>query len=117
MIKTFDNASVYNLSETTFIAGSYKELYFYLYSSGSIPLDTRRTAASWTLTPYDQPDYVILSKDGECYDGYFVIKLLSTDTIALSGKFIQKPLIIGSLGYDYRLEQGIVNIVPACGGA
>ena len=116
MIHTFPN-NVYNLDEITFIAGSYKELYFYPYSSASVSLDARRTQASWLLTAYDEPDYVVLNKQAECYNGYFVVKLLSTDTINLRGRYIQKPLILGSLGYDYRLEQGIINIIPACGGS
>ena len=115
-LKTFQDASVYNLQETSMIAGTYRELYFYVYSSGSIPLDVRGSAASWLLTPLDQPDYIALEKEGECFNGYILIKLLTEDTISLTGKFVQKPLISGALGYDYRLEQGIFTIIPALGG-
>jgi hypothetical protein len=45
----------------------------------------------------------------------FTIYLYSTDTITLSGKYIQQPVLIGNPGYEFRLGQGIINIVPASG--
>ena len=114
-MKTFPNVITYNLEETTFIGGSYKELYIDLYTSGCSLIDTRNSIIYWTLSPYDQSDYIILSKSPVLYNGYFMIPLLSTDTIELSGKYIQKSSMVGTFGYGYNIGQGIINIIPAIG--
>lgn len=118
MANTFPNAIIYNFKETTFIAGTYKELYVDLYTSGSNIIDTRSSVAFWTLSPYDCRDYTILSKSPNLYDGYLMIPLLSTDTIGLlGGKYIQRVSMVGSFGYSYSIGQGIINILSANGGS
>lgn len=117
MTNTFPNVIVYNLTETTFIGGNYKELYIDLYTSGSHAIDTRNSTVFWTLSPYDCKDYTVLSKSPTLYNGYVMVPLMSIDTANLSGKYIQKASIAGSFGYSYNIGQGIINIIPALGGA
>jgi hypothetical protein len=117
MINTFPNTIIYNLAETNFIAGCYKELYIDLYTSANNAIDVRNSIVIWTLSPYECGDYIILSKSPVLYSGYFMVPLFSTDTISLSGKYIQKASVAGSFGYAYNVGQGIINIIPALGGA
>lgn len=114
-ITTFTSNNVNTLAEVTFIGGTFRELYFHTYTSASTPIDLTYQPTLWVLSPYSQPDYISLSKSGVGYNGYFYVPLLSTDTIILSGKYIQKATILGVNGYTYKLGQGIINIIPAGG--
>lgn len=111
-ISTFETP-VNTLSEMQFIAGSYKELYFYVYTSASVPINLINQTARWILCPFSNQEYETLSKDGVCYNGYIKFSLLSTDTENLSGKYIQRAVLNDIPGYDYPLGRGIVNIIPA----
>ena len=75
MSKTFPNITINSFDELTFIAGSYKELSFYVYSSGCSPLDVSLETITWSLCAYDNQEHVILSKTGIGYNGYFTVKL------------------------------------------
>jgi hypothetical protein len=113
---TFPNVKPYTLEETTFIAGTYKELNFPLYDLSGSPLNISSASAAWTLSPFQNPEYIIFSKVGTKYSTFFRIILLTSDTKFLSGKFIQRPIIstkVSGIQYDYRFAQGIINIIPA----
>lgn len=114
-MKTFSNVTINNLSEISFIAGSYKEIYFGLTLSSGSPLDISNISFVWLLCPYNEPDYIVLQKNATISGSCFAVSLLSTETENLSGKYIQMPMIDGYKSYDYRLGQGIVNIIPAGG--
>lgn len=103
------------LAEMTVIAGSYKELFFYVYTSGSIPVNLSGTNTNWNLTPYEQTNYIALTKTGINSTGYFKIVLNSADTINLRGKYIQEVYIQGASGYEYRPARGVINFIPALG--
>lgn len=112
-MQTFSNITINSLREISFIAGSYKELYFHAFTSASASIDLTYCTAVWSLCPYDKQDFIAFHKHGFCENGFFTIYLTSIDTKFLSGKFIQKPTLIVSTGYEYRLGQGVVNIIPA----
>ena len=115
-MNTFTKVVVNSLAEVDFIAGSYKELYFYIFTSACVAVDISSLSVSWVLYPYNRPEYIALSKSASCYDGYGVVPLLSSDTINLAGKYMQRAtLVSGVSGYNYELGQGIVNITAAIG--
>jgi len=115
-MNTFTRVVVNSLAEVDFIAGSYKELYFYLFTSACAVIDVSTVSVSWVLYPYNRPEYIVLSKSVDCCSGYALIPLLSTDTINLAGKYMQRAtLLTGVSGYNYELGQGVVNITAAIG--
>jgi len=115
-MNTFTNVVVNALTEVNFIAGSYKELYFYTFTSACAAINISNLSVSWVLYPYNHPEYIALSKSATCYDGYAVVPLLSTDTVDLGGKYMQRAtLLTGVSGYNYELGQGVLNITAAIG--
>jgi len=116
-IKTFQNITVNSLSSLTIIAGTYRELNFYIYDENDdILIPSTGATLSWSLAPYEQSDYILFTKQGVFVDDRFVIYLLSTDTENLSGKFIQSPLLDSGLGmYVYPLGRGLIDIIPRIG--
>jgi predicted AAA+ superfamily ATPase len=115
MLQTFPNTKINQLSETTFIAGTYKELVFYVNDSEGNPLDVTYFVCTWSLNPYNDKSFISLQKNAQCFNGFFIVYLTSEDTENLSGKFLQigKIYIIGS--YAYNIAQGVVNILPKLG--
>lgn len=118
MTATFNSLSITSLCEVSFIGGTYKELTFDVFDASGTPIDISTFTCSWVLCPYGQPDYVALSKTGvydtTCTDkNRFTVYLYSNDTIALSGKYVQQPIIVANPGYEFRLAQGYINIMPA----
>jgi len=114
-METFSDVTVNVFPELTFIAGSYKELTFYLNSPSGSPIDVQYMNALWELSPYNISGYVSASKTAICSDGYCTVYLLSTDTDNLSGKYTQRLSITGVIGYENRIGQGSVNIIPRIG--
>lgn len=112
-MKTFPNTIINNFSETTFIAGSYKEISFYVYTSGCSPLDLSSEVITWELSPYDNQRDVVLTKTATSYNGYVTVQLNSEDTENLSGKYIQHAKINTLSSKQYPLGRGVINIVPA----
>jgi len=120
MTSTFSSISTISLVETTFIAGTYWELTFDVFDSSSQPVDISSFSLSWVLSPFGQPDVTSITKAGIFRTDYalnnrFTVYLYSTDTLSLSGKYVQQPIISGNTGYDFRLGQGYINILPANG--
>ncbi len=118
MTATFNNLMITNIQEVSFIGGTYKELVFDVYDAYNTPIDISTFSCNWVLSPYGQPDYVALSKTGvidtTCTDkNRFIVYLYSNDTIGLSGKYVQQPVITANPGYEFRLGQGYVYISPS----
>ncbi|MCK9436690.1 MAG: hypothetical protein M0Q12_05725 [Synergistaceae bacterium] len=114
-IAIFPNIVIYDFDPITFIGSSYREISFYINCTSCGSLDISTATARWDLVSYDFTDYVALSKTGIISGSYFMVKLLDTDTKYLSGKYIQRPTLISDVGYQYKLGQGIVNIIPRIG--
>jgi hypothetical protein len=115
MLQTFPNIEINQLSELTFIAGTYKELVFYVNDYQGNPLDVRYFNCTWTLNPYNDKTFTSLQKSAQCFNGYFVIYLTANDTKNLSGKFSQIGKIYIIESYAYNIAQGVVNILPKLG--
>jgi len=120
MTSTFSTISSITLCEETMIAGTYKELSFDAFDADSNPIDISSFTYTWMLSPFGHPEVVSVSKIGVFRSDIsnknrFTIYLLSTDTASLSGKYIHQPVISGNPGYDFRLGQGYINILPANG--
>ena len=119
-LPTFSSLTVNTLTEFSFIAGSYQELNFDIFTTTGSPVNITTASCSWSLSPYGQPDYPVLTKSGSVVVSgssvnRFKIALTSNDTISLYGKFVQQPVIISVPGYEYRSDQGIVTIIPRIG--
>ena len=117
-METFSSISVNSLTEISFIGGSYKELTFSVYDANGAPLDIRSFTYKWILSPYGEPDTATLIKDGvidptSTDHNRFIVYLFSYDTVNSSGKFTQQPIVVGNTGYEYRMAQGYITIIPA----
>ena len=118
MTNTLSSISINSLEEKTFIAGTYQELPFDYFDSNNNPINISTFTCSWVLSRLGEPNTVILTKTGEYQASYalhnrFIVKLLSTDTIGLSGKYVQQPILTGNPGYEFRMGQGNVTIIDA----
>ena len=115
MTLTFPNTIINEFPDLNFIGGSYKELSFFI-KSNNILLDLTGYTGVWSLSPYSQLDYPLLSLTTTCSNGLLFIEILSTYTENLSGKFIQEAKVLLIPGYlEYKLGRGIVNIIPRIG--
>lgn len=116
-IPTFSDIAINSLPILNIRGGSYRELNFFMYDkNNNILIPSTGAVFSWTLSLYDQQDYVILTKYGVTNVDHFTIYLLSTDTENLSGKYIQKSILQSGLEkYVYSLGRGIVHIEPRIG--
>lgn len=120
MTSTFTNFNIYNLEETSFIGGTYKELSFDVTDESGSPIDVSSYTYKWMLYPYGMPESPVLSVSGSSRkgDGFanrFTIYLSSMDTASLSGKYVQQPVVVVAEGVEFRVAQGNVIIVPAAG--
>lgn len=120
MTDTFTSISNISLAEKTFIAGTYTELSFDYFDPSGNAVDISTFTYSWVLSPFGQPSTAPITKTGVfrtdiAAKNRFTVYLLSTDTSSLSGKYIQQPIVSGNPGYDFRLGQGYINILPANG--
>lgn len=116
MTITFPYMTIRNLPELTFIAGTYREISFHAYTSACVLINiSNAEECLWTLSPYSQPDYKILTKIGITSASGFKIILNSEDTYSLAGKFIQTASLQSAGDYRYKIAQGVVNILPSIG--
>jgi len=116
MVDTITSFQVTNIPEIGFIAGTYKELPFEIKDGGGNPVDISLKTIKWALSPYGKPEVTTLLLNGVYIatpdKNRFMVYVMSTDTETLEGKFVQQPIIVGAVGYDFRLGQGYVNILP-----
>ena len=102
------------LADETFIGGTHKTLDFVLYDEYESPLAVAGGTLVWLLCPYGEFNQPVLQKSGVISDTYmFTVTLTSSDTLALSGKYIQQVVVTDSLGDTYRPAQGNIIISPA----
>jgi hypothetical protein len=104
-----------SLEEIEFIAGTNYILTFLVNDQNGSPISLSSGSAKWTLCPYGQTDFPVLTKDGVIdlvITNKFTVTLLSADTASLSGKYIQQPIAIDFSGQQYRPAQGVVTIAP-----
>jgi hypothetical protein len=118
MARTFDNLVMNDLEEFSFIGGTQQELYFYLYDEDGLPIDLAAggTTPSWRLSPYGNSDYAILNIAGSIVTSsgdinLFRVRISSSSTYDLSGKFTQQPVIVDFDGSEYRPSQGNITII------
>lgn len=117
-METLNNFSITSLSEDTFIGGTYREFTYDVFDPNGDPIDISSFTYTWILSPYGQPEIATLSKTGVFRSDYalnnrFTVYLYSDDTVNLSGKYTQQPVIVCTPGYEFRMTQGYVNIIPA----
>jgi hypothetical protein len=120
MVETFSNFSITSFSDLSFIGGTFKELCFDVYDSGGNLKDVSTFTLTWLLSPFGQPAVISLSKSGVLdtsvtTNSRFKVTLFSGDTENLIGKYVQQPVLVGADGYEYRLAQGYITIIPAVG--
>lgn len=116
MTNTFTSFTITSLCEISFIAGTYRELTFDVYDATNNPVDiSSGYTFKWVLSPYGSPNVTSLSKDGTYIattdKNRFIVYLYSTDTVSLSGKYVQQPIIIIDDDHQFRMGQGYVIIV------
>jgi hypothetical protein len=116
MTTTYSGFEINDLSEFSFIAGAYQELYFDVYTSAGSPVDITSASCLMVLSKYGDQSNLILEVSGSpvvsgSVLNQFVVELESADTKDLSGKYIYQPVIQVLSGDEYRPSQGIVTII------
>jgi len=102
-----------DLDPISFIAGTYQELTFYIYdsASGSATKDLSAATCTWEMARYGSDD-TVLTKTAVVSGSpinMMVVTLASSDTEALSGKFIHQNVITEG-AIERRPSQGIITI-------
>lgn len=111
----FESLSVNTLDAFSFIAGTEQVLTFDVYDSG-FPVNLVSSTCTWALSPFGRPNDITLTKNGVLSGtpaNEFKITLLTTDSLALAGKYIHQPIVRVLSGSVYRVGQGVITIVPA----
>ena len=104
-----------SLGEQPLIAGSNFTMTFNIYDDSGSPLDISSGTAKWTLCPFGQPSYAVLTKTGTIPSGnhyQFSVTLTTADTKSLSGKYIQQPILVDFSSEEYRVAQGVILFLP-----
>ena len=112
----FDNLTVNNLDSFSFIAGTVQILRFNVVDGSGNGINVSGADCGWLMSPLGQPNIITLNKDATpagTPNNQFSVTLTSADTLTLSGKYIQQPVLLDLGGSAYRVGQGIINIIPA----
>ena len=115
---TFTSLATISIEEKSFIGGTYTELTFDVFTPSGSPIDISTFSYAWSMSPYGQPEVATIYKTG-IFDvsnvdkNRFTVYLYSYDTVGVFGKYVQQPILVGNPGYEYRLGQGYINIIPA----
>lgn len=118
MLPSLSETSIYNLSSFTIIAGTYIELDFSVYDDQNSPVDINAGTITWNLSLYGQPNFVQLTKSGTITGtNTFKVMLTASDTLNLSGKYVQQPVIQDFTGNIFVPAQGIINFLPKIQGS
>ena len=115
MPSTFPYMTINNLTEFAFIAGSDQNLFFDVYTSGSVAVDLSGASVTWHLARYGTST-AIVSKSGTVSGSpinKFSVRVVSSDTSGLEGKFIQQYSITDVSGSVIRPAQGLIHILAA----
>lgn len=107
------------LPPVSFIAGDYQEFEYNVTDAiTGAPVDLSGiTSAQVALFRYGDNETPALVVNGSLVTHEetltsFAVRLNSDDTQALSGLYIQQPIIIDNAGKVFRPGQGTVNIIP-----
>lgn len=103
------------LEETFMIAGTDFTLSFTVYEEdGLTPADIGGATIKWMLCPYGRTNYNALQITGTITGlSTFDVEISATDTLSLSGKYLQQFEVTSFFGQKYRPAQGVVLIAPA----
>jgi len=103
-----------NLEEKSFIAGTDQLYTFVCYQSDGVNLlSIAGGSATWKLCPYGEFGINTITKTGSIIDANsFTVTLDSSDTISLSGKYIQQVSVTDFYGDTFAPGQGIILIFP-----
>jgi len=108
-------ATINCLEETFMIAGTDFTLTFEAFEEdGLTPADLGGATIKWMLCPYGRTTYNILQINGTLTGlSTFDVEISASDTLALSGKYLQQFEVESFFGQKYRPAQGVVLISPA----
>lgn len=103
--------TINSLPENGFIAGNRQTLQFECVDEFGVVVDLTDATVSIKLSPYGNPSYTVLSKNGSIFDSSkFSVILESEDTISLSGLYSLQPTVVDVLGNIYKPAQGTLFI-------
>lgn len=97
------------LEPFSFIGGTEYYLDYTIYDDDGItPIDIAAGSAKLIVFRYGYPNVIVIERAGvlSATTGRFDVTLQKTDTISLSGKFIQQPVYVDFYGKEFRLGQG-----------
>lgn len=112
-ISVYDSANY--LPDAWLYAGSSRTFtYECLEEDGVTPLSITNGSAKLLLCPWGEPEITSLEKNGVINTSHsFTISFEEADTISLSGKFLQQPVVVDSSGNTFRAGQGALLIFPS----
>lgn len=106
--------TINNLEENIFIAGSRQVLEFECLGNDGQPIDLTTSTVKLLLSPFGNPSYTALVKDGTVFDtNKFSVVFEKADTVNLRGLYSFQPLIIDVLSKEHRPAQGTIQIQEA----
>lgn len=101
------------LAEFIIIGGDERTLNFTVYDENGTPVSLNSATCVWKLAEYGLEDYAVVTKAGVVTgSNTWKIDLEEADTILLSGKYIQQPLVTEASGKTHPSYQGTIIILP-----
>jgi hypothetical protein len=112
MTSVYDQANY--LPDDWLYAGSDKTWTYNIFAEdGATPLNISNGSLTLVLCPYGEPEITSLVKSGVIASTTsFTVSFTESDTINLSGKFLQQPIVVDSDGHKFIAGQGTVLIFP-----
>jgi hypothetical protein len=105
--------TVNKLEEIGFIAGTPFTDTFECFDENGTPLVLGGSGIIVKISEYGNPSNVVISKTGSIISSNIgKVEYSASDTINLSGKFIQQPIIIASDSSQHTSQQGLWTIFP-----
>lgn len=112
LCQTINNIDTFE--ENIFIAGSRQVLEFECVDNNGLPIDLTTSTTKLLLSPFGNPSYTVLIKDGTVFDtNKFSVVFEKADTVNLRGLYSFQPLIIDVLSKEHRPAQGTIQIQEA----
>lgn len=102
-----------DLEEFVIIGGTPVTLNFECYDENGTPLNLGGAGILYRVSEYGNPSNVVIAKNGSILSANFAkVELVASDTINLSGKFVQQPIIVDSTNVQHPNSQGLITIIP-----